>query len=326
MAARATPIQNGCSPWSARCSDQLTVTSVRRAVISPASASIADASTSQIAAAQAASRRTPSLEPVRYASSSSQPVQHSRRKRWSWVPRAIIECAMPIISATSVFGRGAIQRAPCASSMSPRTGPTLTVVDTGLARGQLGAPRHVPRESARVDLRVLEREAAERDDQLGVLRDLVPVRSRRVDRVGLSTDDVRQDDLHGRAAVAVDRGRVAAVEIEEAVQEPLGVMEAARAPPAVGAAVDRRVAVLGLDARELARRQIECLVPLDLDERVAATCGAAAALEPASPHRRALDAAGVARASAIPAPIGDGSGSSATGCSATTAPSRTSTS
>ena len=101
-------------------------------------------------------------------------------------------------------------------------GTDVDEVDAGLARGQLGAPRHVPRESARVDLRVLEREAAERDDQLGVLRDLVPVRSRGVDRVGRAADDVRQDHLHGRAAVAVDRRRVAAVELRKRCRRPWG--------------------------------------------------------------------------------------------------------
>ena len=56
-------------------------------------------------------------------------------------------------------------------------------VDAGLARGVLRAARDVPRQAARVDLRVLERQPAERDDQLGVLGDLVPVRRRGVDRV-----------------------------------------------------------------------------------------------------------------------------------------------
>ena len=48
------------------------------------------------------------------------------------------------------------------------------------------------------------------------------------------------------------------------------MVEAARAAPAVRAAVDARVAVLVLHARELARRQVERLVPADLDERVLA--------------------------------------------------------
>ena len=49
-------------------------------------------------------------------------------------------CARPIISATSVFGRGAIQRAPCGSSMSPRTGLTLTK-STPASRAACCAPR-----------------------------------------------------------------------------------------------------------------------------------------------------------------------------------------
>ena len=175
-------------------------------------------------------------------------------------------------------------------------GADVDEVDAGVARGLLRAARHVPRQSARVDLRVLERQAAERDDQLGVLGDLVPVRGRRVDRVGRAADDVRQDDLHRGAAVAVDRRRVAAVEVEEAVQQALRMMEAARAAPAVGAAVDRCVAVLGLDARELARRQVERLVPADLDERVL----------PARARRRRPRASRAARPGAGCGPRGSG--------------------
>ena len=288
---------------------------------------MADASTSQIAAAHAASRRTPSLAPVRYASSSSQPVQQSRRKRRSWVPAAIIDVREAHHQRdVRVRPRRDPARALRLVDVAAH-GADVDEVDAGLARGMLRAPRHVPRQAARVDLRVLERQAAEGDDQLGVLRDLVPVRSRRVDRVGRAADDVRQDHLHGRAAVAVDRRGVAAVEVQEAVQQALRVMEAARAPPAVGAAVDRCVAVLGLDARELARRQVERLVPADLDERVLRRARA-----PPSPSSQPRRTAGRRMrpawfcARAMPMPIGDGSGSSATGCSATTAPSLTSTS
>ena len=81
-----------------------------------------------------------------------------------------------------------------------------------------------------------------------------------------------------------------------------------------------------LDARELARRQIERLVPADLDEGVLPARGAARALQPAAAHagRRMRPAWFCARG--MPMPIGDGSGSSATGCRATTSCSRTSTS
>ena len=126
MAASATPIQNGCSPWSARCSDQLTVTSVRRAAISAASASIAAGSTSQIArgprgvAAHAVARaREIGLELVPAGAAGAQ-------ERLVVRPGGEHQCASPSISATSVLGRGAIQRAAWCASTSPRTGPTLT--------------------------------------------------------------------------------------------------------------------------------------------------------------------------------------------------------
>ena len=164
-------------------------------------------------------------------------------------------------------------------------------VDAGLAGRVLRAARDVPRQAARVDLRVLERQPAERDDQLRVLCDLVPVRGRGVDRVGAAPDHVREDDLHGRAAVAVDRGGVAAVAVEEAVQQALRMMEAPGAAPAVGAAVDGGVAVLALDARELAGGQVERPVPADLDERVLPARGAARALQPATANGGSQDAA-----------------------------------
>ena len=166
-------------------------------------------------------------------------------------------------------------------------------VDAGLAGSVLRPARDMPCEAARVDLGVLERESAERDDQLGVLGDLVPVRCRGVDRVGAAPDHVRQDHLHGRAAVAVDRRRVAAVEVQEAVQQALRVMEAPRAAPAVGTAVDRVVAVLAPDARELPRCEIERLVPAHLDERVLPAGGAALALQPAAADGRTQNAARV---------------------------------
>ncbi len=166
-------------------------------------------------------------------------------------------------------------------------------IDAGLAGGLLCSARPVPGQAARVDLRVLERQAAEGDDQLGVLGDLIPVRCRGVDRVRGAADDVRQDHLHRRAAVAVDRGGVAAVEVEEAMQQALRMVEAPGTAPAVRAAVDGGIAVLGLDARELARRQVERLVPAHLDEGVLPACGAAVSIQPAAPHRRAQDAAGM---------------------------------
>ena len=228
-------------------------------------------------------------------------------------------CARPIISATSVLGRGAIQRArlPVVDVAAHRA--DVDEVDAGLAGRVLRAARDVPRQAARVDLRVLQRQAAEGDDQLGVLCDLVPVRSRGVDRVGAAPDHVREDDLHGRAAVAVDRGGVAAVAVEEAVQQALRVMEAPGAAPAVGAAVDGGVAVLALDARELARGQVERLVPADLDEGVLSARRAARRPPASRGERRGAGCGprGSARA-ACRCRSGDGSGSPAAGCRATT--------
>ena len=81
--------------------------------------------------------------------------------------------------------------------------------------------------------------------------------------------------------------------VEEAVQQALRVMEAPGTAPAIGTAVDGGVAVLSLDARELAGSQVERPVPADLDEGVLPASGAARALEPATANRGTQDAARV---------------------------------
>ena len=63
-------------------------------------------------------------------------------------------------------------------------------------------------------------------------------------RIG-QTDDAGQDHLRRTEGVAVDRPGAAADAVEEAVQLALGVVEATGRRPAVRAAVDRLVAVLG---------------------------------------------------------------------------------
>ena len=72
-----------------------------------------------------------------------------------------------------------IQRAPRARRRRRRASATdVDEVDAGLAGPPLlGRRRDVSRDAAGVDLRVLERDAAEGDDQLRVLGDLVPRRA-----------------------------------------------------------------------------------------------------------------------------------------------------
>ncbi len=108
-------------------------------------------------------------------------------------------------------------------------------------------------DAARAHPRVLHVHAAERDDELGVLEDRLP-RGRAPQHLVGAADDVRQDHLGRAERVAVDRRGVAADAVQEAVQLALRVVEPAGARPAVRAAVDRLVAVLGAHPSAARRR------------------------------------------------------------------------
>src|ERR1019366_5959548 len=86
--------------------------------------------------------------------------------------------------------------------------------------------------------------------------------------------------------VGTARAGVAARQAENPVQLALGMMEPARACPAVGTAVNRLVTVLGAHPPQLRREKIRGFVPVKLDERVLAAPVAAArpVFEPAAPH------------------------------------------
>ena len=161
------------------------------------------------------------------------------------------------------------------------------------------APRDVASDPARVDLCVLQRDPAEHHHQLRVLRDHRP-RGHGVQHVEeLETEHVRHDHLGRGGAVAVHRVGVAAEHLQEAVDLTLGVVKAPGAGPAVGAREDRLVAVQRLDPAELARREVEGLLPADGDEWLVTPAAAVllrAALEPALAHRRLHDAGAVVNA------------------------------
>ena len=129
---------------------------------------------------------------------------------------------------------------------------------------------HVPAHPARVDLGVLQRHSAEHQHQIGVLGDRGPggVPTQQAAAVA---DDARHDHLGGGVGVGVDRAGVAADAVEETVELALGVVEAAGARPAVGAAEDRGVAVGRADPFDLGRDEVECGIPVDLDERLGAS-------------------------------------------------------
>src|SRR3546814_7789798 len=90
---------------------------------------------------------------------------------------------------------------------------------------------------------------------------------------------IGQDRHAGAVAVVLHLLGAAAEAMQEAVQQGARVMHPPRARPAVGAAEDRRVAVLVPDAAQLAGHQVERLVPGDRDEGFGAAAAAVARSE-----------------------------------------------
>src|SRR3546814_20899593 len=72
---------------------------------------------------------------------------------------------------------------------------------------------------------------------------------------------MREDLLGGGVGIGALVPDVAAILVEEAVDVRVGVMEAPRTRPAVGAGVESGVAVRRLDALQLGRRHVQRLVP-----------------------------------------------------------------
>ena len=122
------------------------------------------------------------------------------------------------------------------------------------------------------DGQVLDREAAERHEQVGLARDDLP-RRRPAPHLVRAADDVAQRDVRGAGRVGAHARGGAAEQAVEATQLALRVVEAPGAGPAVGAGVDGRVAVLADDAPELCRRAVERLLPADGDPLVGAAAG-----------------------------------------------------
>src|SRR5690242_11598352 len=81
---------------------------------------------------------------------------------------------------------------------------------------------------------------------------------------------MRHDHPAGGEAVGIDMPNIATDRIEEAVHLALGMVEAAGARPAIGAAEYRLIAVLRPNARELPGDAPEGFLPRYFDERFAA--------------------------------------------------------
>ena len=169
-AASAIAIQNGCSPWSARCMAQVMEISVRRPSISRARATMALAETPVIAAAHVGvlrlrRRSRPghrrSARRRRHSSGPERPV--------SCLPSVISTCASASISATSVLGRGASQSAPNASSLWDKHRADRDRLHAAFDTRRKPGVVDMGAGAAGIDHGVLERQAAEGDQELRVL-------------------------------------------------------------------------------------------------------------------------------------------------------------
>ena len=132
--ARATSAQNGCSPNSARCSDQVAVSIVGEAAQSRASSAIVAAGMPVMPAAQSGVRVATSARSV------SKPTVQRARKSWSIRSSAISTCAIASIIAVSVLGRIGSHSAPISAGMSPRSGETLTIRTPAFAASRSRRP------------------------------------------------------------------------------------------------------------------------------------------------------------------------------------------
>ena len=166
----------------------------------------------------------------------------------------------------------------------------------GLHRAEM-VPEGMPARSAGAHHRVLERDAAEADEELRVALDHRPGH-RPVEVSAHVAHHVGHDHGQRAVAVAVLAADEASEAVEEAMKLALRVVEAARARPAVGAAVDRLAAVGVVDAAELPRQEVDRRRPAHRDERLRAATSVRSrtAVEPAGADHGLRDARPVAKA------------------------------
>lgn len=128
--------------------------------------------------------------------------------------------------------------------------------------------------AAVIDAGVLQRQAAEAHQQVGVLDDDVPLGGP-LEQIVVGSDDPRHDHAGRAQAVgSAARERVSAKAIQESVHLALGVVEAARTRPAVRPAVDRLVAVAVDDPAQFTGQQFGEPLPADGDKVVGAAARA----------------------------------------------------
>ena len=156
-------------------------------------------------------------------------------------------------------------------------------------RGRQRRGHGVPADAARGHGGVLRGQPAERHQQVGVLRDDGPRRGAPHDQAHVP-DHVRQQHRRGPEAVVIHRPDVTAQAVQEPVQLALGVVEPARAGPAVRPAEHAIRAVAAVHPAQLPRQQVERHRPGHGHEHVApARRRAGAVLQPPFADIRLVD-------------------------------------
>ena len=156
-------------------------------------------------------------------------------------------------------------------------------------RGRQRRGHGVAADAARGHRGVLRGQPAERHDQVGVLRYDRPRRGARHDQAHVP-DHVRQQHRGRPVAVGVHRADIAAQAVQEPVQLALGMVEPARAGPAVRPAEHAVRAVAAVGPAQFGGQQVKRRLPGHGYEHVAPPAGRArAVLQPSPADMRPVD-------------------------------------
>ncbi len=149
-------------------------------------------------------------------------------------------------------------------------------------------------DATHADLGVLRVDTAEHDQRFGVVVDGLPAVLMLVEKFQkIHAENMRHDRLRAAGGIAAERGDVTADAVEEPVHLALRVMKAPGRTPPVGPAKDRFVPIGAPHPVDIFRRDIERLVPGQLDEILAPPAPGRAVFQPATADRRARNARAV---------------------------------
>ena len=139
--------------------------------------------------------------------------------------------------------------------------------------------RRVIAGSAGIDLQILERQTTKTDKQLARFGEARPF-GHRTGHGAAVADDMRDHRAAGMRRIGAFMDHRAADLVHETLEQRFAVMNAPGAGPAIGAGIDRFIAVIVAHPANFARHQIERRVPVERHKlfRAAARCVAVTAL------------------------------------------------